>query len=177
MVRNSQFASAGAALKAALVFCIACSGIRAEVYDSVAAAVGNHAIKASEINRDIRLTAFLNGGKLDFSTAEKRKAAERLIDQWMIREEMAKRSYPATPGPAVEEVFSKIKAARFHDAAEYQQALITYGITESDLRAHIAWQATVLRFIAIRFQSQPFLPWLDQSRKRAGIQYRGALLP
>lgn len=147
----------------------------AEVYDRVAVAVGNHAIKASDIDRDIRLTAFLNGGKLDFSLPEQRKAADRLIDQWMIREEMAKRNYAAVSAANADEVFNKIKAARFPNTGEYQQALNRYGISESELKAHVAWQATVVRFIADRFQSQAFFNWLNDSRKRASIQFRGEL--
>ena len=175
MARNSQLLSAVLPAKFALVLLMGCLSLFAETYDGVAAAVGNHAIKLSEINRDIRLTALLNGARLDFSVAAQRKAAERLIDQWMIREEMARRGYPDSSPANAGDVFAKLKAARFRDAAEYQQALSAYGVTEPELKAHVAWQASVLRFIAIRFQSQPFLPWLDQSRKHTSIQYRGGL--
>src|SRR5258708_10099008 len=67
----------------------------AEVMDRVAVAVGNRAIKESQIDRDIRLTAFENGTVLDFSGASKRKAADRLVGQAMIRPEMAKASSPS----------------------------------------------------------------------------------
>ena len=167
----------GSMVRAAVMLLFANLITWAEVYDRVAVAVGNHAISSSDIERDIRLTAFMNGSKLDFSLAEKRKAADRLIDQWMIREEMAKRNYAAVSATNIDAVFNKIKAARFRSAAEYQEALGNYGITESELKAQVAWQATVLRFIAERFQSQAFFNWLNESRKRANIRFRGELSP
>ncbi len=138
----------------------------------MAVSIGNHAIKASEIERDIRLTAFLNGAPLSFSMSEKHKASDRLIDQMLIREEMAK-AHVAT-SIAADTVFERIKRARFSSAAEYQQALKTYGITEPELKAHLAWQLAVLAFVDIRFKANPpFFAWLDTSRKNLRIQYRG----
>ena len=168
---------AGSAGRIGIILLITNSIIWAEVYDRVAVAVGNHAIKASDIDRDIRLTAFLNGAKLDFSSPEQRKAADRLIDQWVIREEMAKRNYASVSPATADEVLNKIKAARFPNPVQYQQALNRYGINESELKAHVAWQATVLRFVAERFQSQAFFNWLNESRKRASVQFRGELSP
>ena len=177
-MQNSVFTTrAGPVGRVVIILLVTNLIIWAEVYDRVAVAVGNHAIKASDIDRDIRLTAFLNGSKLDLSLPEQRKAADRLIDQLMLREEMAKRNYAdVSPGNA-DEVFNKIKAARFPNPADYQQGLNRYGINESELKAHVAWQATVVRFISERFQSQAFFNWLNESRKRASIQFRGELAP
>lgn len=163
----------------------------AEVVDRIAVAVGNRAIKENQIDREIRLTDFLNGAALDLGSAAKRQAAERLIDQTLIRAEMAKSSYPAPSEAEINGVLSKIKQARFHNNSEYEQALKTYGISEPDLKAHTAWQLQVLRFVDIRFepaaQTQPvknakqppsgervnaaFFAWLDESRKRSRIQF------
>ena len=46
---------------------------RAEIIDRVAVVVGKRVITESEIVREIRLTAFLNGAPLDFSAASKRR--------------------------------------------------------------------------------------------------------
>src|SRR5262249_49424474 len=63
---------------------VLCAG-RAEIIDRVAVVVGNRVITESEILREVRLTAFLNGAPLDFSAASKRKTAERLVEQRLIR--------------------------------------------------------------------------------------------
>lgn len=146
----------------------------AEVMDRVAVAVGNRAIKESQIDREIRLTAFENGTTLDFSGPSKRKAAERLIDQTMIRAEMAKASYPAPAEAEINQVLDKIRQARFHNNSEYEQAIKTCGITEPDLKSHIAWQIQVLHFADVRFGNRAnttFFSWLDTSRKGSRIQF------
>jgi parvulin-like peptidyl-prolyl isomerase len=146
----------------------------AEVMDRVAVAVGNRAIKESQLDRDIRLTAFLNGTALDFGGASKRKAADRLIDQTMIRAEMAKASSAAPAKAEIDQVLEKIKQARFRGNPEYEQALKTYGITEPELKSHVAWQIQVLHFAGQRFGDRvntAFFAWLDTSRKSSRIQF------
>jgi hypothetical protein len=159
--------------------------------DRIAVAVGNRAIKENQIDREIRLTEFLNGSALDIGSMTKRQAAERLIDQTLIRAEMAKSTYPTPSDAEISGVLSKIKQARFRNNSEYEQALKAYGIAEPELKAHIAWQLQVLRFVDIRFEpavqtqavknaKQPplgervnaaFFAWLDESRKRSRIQF------
>ncbi len=161
--------------------CIIASAMSsADVVDRIAVAVGNRAIKESQIDREIRLTAFLNGAALDFSASSKRKAADRLIDQTNIRAEMAKGSYAAPSEAEVNGVLTKIKQARFPKKGEYEQALQNYGITEQELKAHVSWQIQVLHFIDLRFLpsarvearvKEAFFSWLDEARKHERIQF------
>src|ERR1051326_1268391 len=83
--------------------------IRADIMDRIAVAVGNRAIRESQIDRDVRLTAFLNGTPLDENGASKRKAADRLIDQTVIRSEIAKGTYPSPSEAEVNSTLAKIK--------------------------------------------------------------------
>src|ERR1051326_5430708 len=85
----------------------------AAVVDRIAVAVDNRAIKESQIDRDLRLTAFLNGTPLDEGTLSKRKAADRLIDQTVIRSEITKGTYPQPSDAEVNSTLAKIKQARF----------------------------------------------------------------
>ena len=82
---------------------------RADVVDRIAAAINNRAIKESQVDRDLRLTAFLNGTPLEQNAAAKHKAADRLIDQTVIRAEIAKGSYPAPTDADTAAVLAKIK--------------------------------------------------------------------
>lgn len=127
-------------------------GAHAEVIDRVAVTLDNQVITQSEILREIRLTAFLNGDSLDFSSESRKKAADRLIEQKLIRKEMESAHYlEAGPGE-LESMLKEARAQRFHDAAEYRTALEKYGITEQDLKAHLLWQVTFLRFVDLRFR-------------------------
>ncbi|HYL37257.1 MAG TPA: hypothetical protein VEV17_15170 [Bryobacteraceae bacterium] len=128
------------------------AGLRAEIIDRVAVTLDNQVITESEILREIRLTAFLNGDPLDFSPEVKRKAAARLIEQKLIRKEIELGRY-TEPNPAeTESSLRDIQIKRFPSAREYREALEKYGVTEKDLKAHLAWQITLLRFIDARFR-------------------------
>ena len=63
----------------------------ATIIDRIAVVVGNGVVKDSDIDRDIRVTAFLNGEPLDFSASARKKSAAHLIDQIFIRREIRDR--------------------------------------------------------------------------------------
>lgn len=136
--------------------CLTVSG--AVILDRIAVIVDNHAIKASDIDRDIRLTAFLNRERPEFDSQAKKQSAERLIDQELIRQEIATGSYHRP----TEEEAAALQGQLVHDRysgsdAELGKALAQYGLTREQLRARLLWQLTVLRFIGQRFRAGVFV--------------------
>jgi hypothetical protein len=124
----------------------------AVIIDRIAVIVGTSIIKDSDIDRDIRVTSFLNDKPLDLSNSSRKKATDRLIDQVFIRREIQQGEYPiATPQEAGQEL-SRLKKERFRTAAAFDEALRRDGLTEVDLRRQFEWQLTVLRFIDSRFK-------------------------
>jgi hypothetical protein len=115
------------------------------VIDRIAVIVGKHAVKLSDIDRDLRVTAFLNRQPLVENAAARRKAAERLIDQQIIRDELATGGYSRPTDADAEAMLRQVRGKQ-------ALALAQYGLTEDELRAHLLWQLTVLRFIEQRFQ-------------------------
>ena len=79
--------------RAALLFIFVGALTGAVVIDRVAVIVAKHVIKTSDIQRDLRLTQFLNHEPLDLSAEAMRQSAERLIDQAIIRDEIARGGY------------------------------------------------------------------------------------
>jgi len=126
----------------------------AEIIDGIAVTVGTHAIKLSDIDRDLRVTSFLNREPLDLSSNARRAAAERLIDQALISDEIEEGGY-ARPGDSdVEALLNRIRQERFGGSdARLREALETYGLTEDQLRQQLLWQLEVLRFIDQRFRA------------------------
>jgi peptidyl-prolyl cis-trans isomerase SurA len=124
------------------------------VIDRIAVIVGRHVIKTSDIVRDLRVTEFLNREPLDLGPEAKRKSAERLIDQEIIRQEIVTGGY-RRPSEAEGEAFEKqFVNDRFHGSpAQLRTALAKYGLTEEQLREQLLWQLTVLRFIDQRFRA------------------------
>jgi hypothetical protein len=128
------------------------TGARADIIDRVAVTLDNQVITESELLLEIRLTAFQNSGPLDFKPEAKREAAGRLIEQKLIRKEIEVGRY-VQPGPAdVEPMLKQLETQRFHVPGDFRRALEKYGVREEDLKAHLLWQLTLLRFIDVRFR-------------------------
>jgi hypothetical protein len=126
----------------------------AVIVDRIAVILDKHAIKASDIDRDLGTTEFLNGEAPNFNGDARRKAADRLIEQTIIRDEIAKSGYRWAPQAEADNLLNNIVRDRFGGSrARMHAALARYGLTEEDLRAQLLWQLTVLRFIDQRFRT------------------------
>src|ERR1700694_291527 len=128
---------------AVIVIAIAAAG-RAEIIDRIAVSVGSQVITTDQINDEIRVTAFLNHAQPDFSAAEKKKAAERLIEQALIKREIEVSHYPLPPLADADAMLQRTK--------EEHPDFVRSGISEDDLRQHLWWQLTLLKFIDERFR-------------------------
>ena len=136
-----------------LFFALAiCAGfLRAEIIDKIAISVGNQVITEEQVAEEVRITAFLNQTPLDLSAVEKKKAAERLIEQTLIRREMDFSRYPLPQLDEANDLYQKVRS-RYPSDASFREDLSRYGISEDDLRRHVWWQLTTLRFIDYRFR-------------------------
>jgi len=138
-----------ARLSAILLFLVLPAG--AIVVDRIAVTVGNQVITETEILRDIALTAFLNGEKPSFTPEDKRKAADREVEQKLIRREMELGHYPeGTDDQAAELLDNAAKNVGGED--ELQRQLAAVGLTIRDLEQQLLWQLTLVRFIDLRFR-------------------------
>jgi peptidyl-prolyl cis-trans isomerase SurA len=144
---------------------------RAEIIDRVAVAVGNRVITQSEVERHARLTAFLNQEQPDLSPAARRKTAERLVEQRLVRRELEASRYPPPSATEVDAVLQGVKE-QFGAAGTLNEALAKYGVTEQHLREHLLWQLQFLRFIDIRFR-----PGVQVSEEDAREYYEKTVLP
>jgi hypothetical protein len=153
-----------------------------EIVDRLAVVVDRAAIKQSDIAREIRITAFINAEKPDFSVAEQKKAVSRLIDQAILRKEIGTAGYPEPDSAQVDQLVRQIRQ-RYRTEAAFRQALADYRLTAEELMDHLRWQETVLQFIALRFGStgaagggsdanQPFFNWLDETRKQTRVLFK-----
>lgn len=125
----------------------------ATVLDRIGVIVGKHVIKQSDINRDLRVTEFLNRAPLDLSAAARRQSAERLIDQEIIRQEIITGGYERPAESEATALEAKLRQERFGGSeSRLQQELARYGLSEQQLRDELRWQLTVLRFIDQRFR-------------------------
>jgi hypothetical protein len=129
----------------------------AVIVDRIAIVAGKNIIKESDINNDLRLTAFLNQEPLVFTRGAYKKAATRLLEQGFIREELAAGDYPIATVEEAQDTLNSLIKSRYQTETTYSNALAAYGIPEADLKAALLWQLTVLRFIDIRFRSSAYI--------------------
>ncbi len=173
-----------------LLMLLALPQARAVIVDRVAITVGNKVITDSEIDQRIRLTAFQNGEKSDFSLASKRAAALKLVDQKLVEIEMDVGRYPrAAPGTGRTLRADYEKTNYKSDAAAMDAALQAYGLTERDLEGELELQYELLTFLNLRFRpavqvtDQDVLQYFEEqtkqgtqagtlNEKRAGIEQK-----
>ncbi len=123
----------------------------AEIIDRIAVTVGNQVITEAQILEEIRVTAFLNRTPVEMNLEQKRKAAERLVEQTLMRSDMEFSHFPLPAPDESAELEGEIRS-RYASDQEFQKALASYGISLEVLRQHLWWQVTMLRFIEFRFR-------------------------
>jgi hypothetical protein len=143
------------------------------IIDRIAVIVGASIVKDSDIERDLRVTAFLDGAPLDLGKESRKKAAKHLIDQVFIRREIRIGDYPAATPEEASRQLDALKKQRFRTDIAFQDGLRRYGLTEADLRMEFQWQLTVLRFIDARFK--PAVLVSDEEIERYYGDHRAAL--
>jgi hypothetical protein len=126
-------------------------GLHAETIDRIAVAVGNRVITTSDIDRQIRVAAFLSGTEADFSAKGKRTIADRLVEQRLIRNEIEMTHYVTADPSEIEGALREFVAKYFKDDAAYRAALAKAGITEAEVRQELQKERTVNAFIDVRF--------------------------
>jgi len=124
-----------------------------ETLDRIAVTVGRHVISEDDILHDIRLSAFLDGKPPDFSAEQRRKAADRLIDQYLVLQDATLTRTPLPSDAEVATMLTPIKA-RYRSDQEYRSALTQAGITDSELAQHLLAGLRMLRYTDLRFRPE-----------------------
>ena len=124
-----------------------------DIIDRIAVSVGNRVITQSDVDRALRVAAFQDGVKPDFSAARKQAAAEAMIEQKLIQNELENSRYPLPDPAELTPAIEQFKKQHFKNDQEYQMALAEYGITEQDFKEVLLWQRTLLMFVQVRFES------------------------
>ncbi len=124
----------------------------AAIIDRIAVSVGSRVITSSDIEREIRVTAFLNGQPPDLSPAGKRAAAERMVEQRLVRHELETSRYPVPQPAEIEPALAAFRQRNCPAEADYRRALARYRISDQDVRDALLWQRTLLQFVDVRFR-------------------------
>ena len=145
-------------MRIALSWMLLVISVRGEIIDRIAVTVDTSVITMSEIVLQLRITAMLEDKPLKLDEEAIREAADRLIEQTLVRREIAIADYPS-PSPGVaDKALQDLKQQRYGSDAIYRAALQKYGVTEAALKSQLLWQLTLLRFVEVRFRPSVQIP-------------------
>lgn len=144
-------------LRTVTLFALGSVTLPAVVIDRISVVIGNSIVKQSDIDRDMRVTEFLNGQPLNLGSASRKAATNRLIDQVFIRREIKVGDYPEASPKQAESELEAIRKERFRTDQAFQQALRRYGLNPLELKSQFQWQLTVLQFVDMRFKPAAFV--------------------
>jgi hypothetical protein len=145
---------------------------RSEIIDRIAVAFERKVITESAIRDHIRVTAFLNEEAVSFSPASRRRAADQLLEQALIRREMEISRYPAPVDAEIPATLEHFRKQHYPSPAVFQKKLEEYGIDEKQLGRALLDQVTILRFIELRFR-----PGVAVGDGEIEIYYREQFVP
>jgi len=123
----------------------------AETLDRIAVTIGKQVIAESQVMEEIRVTAFIEGEKPDFSGPSKRKTAERLVERALIERELALTRYALPEVTDIGTLLVQVKA-RFPSEEAFKDALIEAGVAADKVERHLQLQVQLLRFLDYRFR-------------------------
>jgi hypothetical protein len=121
------------------------------IIDRIAIIVDQQVITESQINEEVRVTELLNRQPLQEKAEERRAAADRLVQQLLVKREMDLGSYPAPTAEDVGKYYEQLSQT-FGGPDGFRRAMANYHLTSETLKRHLALQLTTLRFIEYRFR-------------------------
>ncbi|HEY7306984.1 MAG TPA: hypothetical protein VH601_22855 [Bryobacteraceae bacterium] len=163
--------------------------LRAGIVDRLAITVGRESITELQLDEELRVTALLNDQPVSRTTDARRAAADRLVEQLLIKREMDLSHYRGTGPGDLAAYLAQVQSA-CGGPDRFWRLLRQYDLSESTLKEHLELQLAISRFVEYRFQSdmQPatssirpktieqqtdeaLAAWLEESRKQVNIVY------
>jgi len=138
---------------AILLACFAQVSAEAETLDRIAVTVGKHVITQSDVVLDQRVDAFVDGKTPDLSGPQARKAAQRMVDLYLVLQDATATRAPEPAASDVAALLAPLRA-RYPSDAEYKDALARAGITEEELKKHLLDGLWMMRYTDLRFRPE-----------------------
>ena len=158
-------------MRMVFIFLLA-SCLSAEVLDRIAVTIGTQVITQSEINEELRMSAFLNNEPAQWTGKAKRDAADRLIEQKLVLREMELGRYAGGSPAEADAMLQKLEKTRSKSQGEFDKALKAAGITKQQLQEHLIWGLRLSTFVDLRFR-----PAVQVSRQDVEAYYAEKILP
>lgn len=138
-------------MKIAMTILTVALAARAAILDRIAVTVGRQVITESDVILDLRVAAFLDNRPVDLSGEQKRKVADRLVDQLLILQEA---DFGRVPPPGKAEAARLLEQVKSGYGADYRAALARYGIDEDDVIEHLLAGLRAMHYTDLRFRPE-----------------------
>jgi hypothetical protein len=156
-------------MRCTFLIALAALSLGGEILDRIALVVGQTVITESQLDEDLRVTAFLNQKPVVRDRDARKAAANRLIEQVLVRREILVTHYPPPSAAETARLYAETEK-EYGGAIAIEEALARSQLTEAILKEHLELQLTILKFIDVRFR-----PDVEISEKDIGDYYKQEL--
>ena len=161
------------ALLLALSMALAIPSLGGQIVDRVVTNVNGHVVLQSDWEQEIAFEALANGRDPDsFTTAERKAALDRLIDQELLREQVR----PSQPAPAEQVTARLAEIRKLHPDCVtddgWHAKLLRYGLTQSALEKRLSDEIQLMRLVEDRLR-----PSIQIDQQAVETYYHDQLLP
>jgi SurA N-terminal domain len=144
-----------------------------QVVDRVVTNVNGHVVLQSDWEEEVAYEAFANGRDPDsFTSAERKAALDRLIDQELLREQVK----PSQPAPADQIAARLAEVRKLHPDcvtdATWRAKLQRYGLTQSALEKRLGSEIQLMQLVEDRLR-----PAIQIDQQAVESYYNNELLP
>lgn len=164
--------------------------LQAEIVDRLAIVVGHQSVTELQLEEELRVTAFLNNRPISRTEDARRAAADRLVEQLLLKREMELSRYRQPDSKDLNVYLEQLQSTD-GGPDRFRQLLRDYNLSESALKEHLELQLAILRFVEYRFRSdtaatlkesigqnirdeqtdEALAAWLEETRKQVNIVY------
>src|SRR5580698_3465723 len=156
-----------------VVMALSASAWAGQVVDRVVANINGHVVLQSDWEQEVAFEAFSDGRDPDsFTSAERKAALDRLIDQELLREQVR----PSSPAPA-DQVAARVAAVRKAQPdcpteETWRAKLQRYGLTENALEKRLGDEIQLMKLVEDRLR-----PSVQIDQRAVESYYNEQLLP
>jgi hypothetical protein len=156
-----------------LLLTLAATSHAGQIVDRVVTNVNGHVLLQSDWDQEVTFEAFANGRDPDsFTSAERKAALDRLIDQELLREQLR----PSQPAPS-DQVAARVAEVRklYPDSSaddRWHAILKRFGLTQTALEKHLSDQIQLMRLAEDRLR-----PSIQIDQRAVESYYHDQLLP
>lgn len=124
-----------------------------QVLDRIAVTVDKQVITESDLDRFLRVAAFLDQKPVNLDSDARRTAAKDLVDQALMEIEAADAHLPLSTPQDLAPLLEQVKA-QYPDDAAYRAALKKYNVTEQQVGQQLLDGVRAIRFADLRFRPE-----------------------